>query len=102
MSLALYQISWLEKCRIVGSYEEAFLVVWQQKLDGEGSPDLAEDLIEDSLETTTEEKIAQIEERIAELSANGYTSLSSDEMEELGGLDIELEILLHSIGKLFI
>ncbi len=57
---------------------------------------------DEKMTTTTEEKIAQIEERIAELSAKGYTSLSSDEMEELGGLDIELEILLHSIGKLFI
>ena len=44
---------------------------------------------------TTEEKIAQIRERNAELFAKGITSLSSDEMEELGELIEELERLLH-------
>jgi len=45
--------------------------------------------------TTTEERIAQIRERNAELFAKGFNTLTNDEMEELGGLIDELERLLH-------
>ena len=45
---------------------------------------------------TTEERIAQIRERNAELFAKGFTNLSSGEMEELGELIEELETLLEN------